>query len=80
MAGHGTGDTPVLWTLLAKIPEDEDITRCHRRSRVETKTYCIRLFGQRLSARVSDRQITEIHVRGAIPNRLTARAPFTYLV
>lgn len=80
MAGHGIGDTPVLRTLLGQIPEDEEITSCHRRGRVETKIYCVRFFGQGMSARVSDRQITEMHVRGDIPNRLTARGPFTHLV
>ncbi|MFT8419025.1 MAG: IS5 family transposase [Acetobacter sp.] len=44
----------------------------HRRSRVETKMYCIKLLGQRLTARDFDRQITEVHIRVAILNRFTA--------
>ncbi|MGX7347073.1 IS5 family transposase [Acetobacter pasteurianus] len=43
----------------------------HRRSRVETKMHCIKLLGQRLSARNFDRQITEVHVRIAVLNRFT---------
>lgn len=44
----------------------------HRRSRVEAKMHCIKLLGQRLSARDFNRQITEFHVRVAILNRFTA--------
>lgn len=44
----------------------------HRRSRVETKMHCIKLLGQRLTARDFDRQITEVHIRVAILNRFTA--------
>ncbi|AOW48040.1 MULTISPECIES: IS5 family transposase [Acetobacteraceae] len=44
----------------------------HRRSRVETKMHCIKLLGQRLTARDFDRQVTEVHVRIAILNRFTA--------
>ncbi|MFP2871877.1 IS5 family transposase [Acetobacter tropicalis] len=43
----------------------------HRRSRVETKMHCIKLLGQRLTARDFDRQITEVHIRVAILNRFT---------
>jgi hypothetical protein len=35
----------------------------HRRSRAETKMHCVKLLGQCLSARESDRQVAEFHVR-----------------
>ncbi|MFA3920572.1 transposase [Ruegeria hyattellae] len=44
----------------------------HRRSRVETKTHCVKLVGQRLMARGFDRQIAEIQIRIAVLNRYTA--------
>ena len=44
----------------------------HRRSRVETKTNCLKLLGQRLMARNFDRQTAELQVRIAILNRFTA--------
>ncbi|BAK84295.1 transposase [Komagataeibacter medellinensis NBRC 3288] len=44
----------------------------HRRSRVETKMHCIKLLGQRLTARDFDRQVTEFFVRIAILNQFTA--------
>lgn len=53
----------------------------HRRSRVETKMHCIKLLGQRLTARNFDRQVTEVHVRIAILNRFTALGiPFTQAI
>lgn len=48
------------------------LTRYHRRSRVETKMHCVKLLGQRLSARDFDRQVAEIQIRAAILNRFTA--------
>jgi hypothetical protein len=36
------------------------VTGYHRRSRVETKMHCVKLRGQRLSARDFDRQVAEI--------------------
>jgi len=52
-----------------------------RRSRVKTKMHCIKLLGQRLTARDFDRQITEVHVRVAILNRFTALdIPLTHAV
>ena len=36
------------------------LTGYHRRSRVETKMHCVKLLGQRLSARDFDRQVAEI--------------------
>jgi hypothetical protein len=48
------------------------LTRYHRRSRVETKMHCVKLLGQRLSARDFDRQVVEIQIRAAILNGLTA--------
>jgi len=48
------------------------LTRYHRRSRVETKMHCVKLIGQRLSARDFDRQVAEIQIRAAILNGFTA--------
>lgn len=61
------------------------LTRYHRRSRVETpsrdiavqypagqRMHCVKLLGQRLSARDFDRQVAEIQIRAAILNRYTA--------
>ena len=45
---------------------------CHRRSRVETKMHCGKLPGQRLMARDSDRQVSEVQVRVAVLNGSTA--------
>lgn len=44
----------------------------HRRSRVETKMQCVKLLGQRLSARDFDRQGAELQIRAAILNGFTA--------
>ena len=44
----------------------------HRRSRAETKMHCVKLLGQRLSAREFDRQVAEFHVRVAVLNGFTA--------
>ena len=44
----------------------------HRRSRAETKMHCVKLLGQRLSARDFDRQVAELQVRIAILNGYTA--------
>ena len=38
------------------------LTGYHRRSRVETKMHCLKLLGQRLSARDFDRQVAEIQI------------------
>jgi hypothetical protein len=48
------------------------LTGYHRRSRVETKTHCVKLLGQRLSARGFNRQVAEIQIRAAILNGFTA--------
>jgi hypothetical protein len=48
------------------------VTGYHRRSRVETKLHCVKLLGQRLSARDFDRQVAEIQIRAAILNGFTA--------
>lgn len=48
------------------------VTGYHRRSRVETKMHCVKLLGQRLSARDFDRQVAEIQIRAAILNGFTA--------
>jgi hypothetical protein len=48
------------------------VTGYHRRSRVETKMLCVKLLGQRLSARDFDRQVAEIQIRAAILNGFTA--------
>ena len=44
----------------------------HRRSRAETKMLCVKLLGQRLSARDFDRQVAELQVRVAVLNGFTA--------
>ena len=44
----------------------------HRRSRVETKMHCLKLLGQRLSARDFDRQVAEFQIRVAVLNGFTA--------
>lgn len=44
----------------------------HRRSRAETKMHCVKLLGQRLSARDFDRQVPEFQVRVAVLNGFTA--------
>lgn len=46
-------------------------SRYHRRSRAETKMHCVKLLGQRLSARNFDRQVAEFEVRVAVPNGFT---------
>ena len=48
------------------------VTGYHRKSRVETKMYCVKLLGQRLSAHDFDRQVAEIQIRAAILNGFTA--------
>lgn len=48
------------------------LTGYRRRSRVETKMHCVKLLGQRLSARDFDRQVAEIQIRAAILNQFTA--------
>ena len=44
----------------------------HRRSRAETKMHCVKLLGQRLSARDFDRQVAEFQSRVAVLNGFTA--------
>ena len=44
----------------------------HRRSRAETKMHCVKLPGQRLSARDFHRQVAEFQVRAAVLNGFTA--------
>ena len=41
----------------------------HRRSLVETKMNCIKLLGDKLSARSFDSQVNEIHAHVAVLNR-----------
>ncbi len=48
------------------------VTRYHRRSRVETKMHFVKLLGQRLSVRDFDRQVAEIRICAAILNDFTA--------
>ncbi len=43
----------------------------HRRSLVETKMHCIKLLGDRLSARRFHNQVNEIHARVAVLNKFT---------
>lgn len=44
----------------------------HRRSRAETKMYCMKLLGQKLMARDLDRQVAELQLRVAVMNGFTA--------
>ncbi len=44
----------------------------YRRSRAETKMHCVKLLGQRLTARDFDRQVAEFQVRVAVLNGFTA--------
>ena len=44
----------------------------HRRSRAETKMHCVKLLGQRLTARDFDRQVAEFQIRVAVMNGYTA--------
>lgn len=44
----------------------------HRRSRAETRMHCVKLLGQRLSARDFDRPVAEFQVRVAVLNGFTA--------
>ena len=44
----------------------------HRRSRAETKMHCVKLLGQRLTARDFDRQVAEFQVHVAVLNSFTA--------
>ncbi len=43
----------------------------HRRSLVETKMHCIKLLGDKLSARNFDSQVNDIHARVAVLNKFT---------
>lgn len=43
----------------------------HQRSLVETKMHCIKLLGDKLSARSFDSQVNEIHARIAVLNKFT---------
>jgi hypothetical protein len=43
----------------------------HRRSLVEMKMYCIKLLGDKLSARHFQSQVNEIHARAAVLNEFT---------
>ena len=74
------GDAPMLPELLDQIPPDQEIGRTigrrwsgyHRGSRAETKMHCVKLLGQRLSAREFDRQVAEFQVLVAVLNGFTA--------
>ncbi|MCO8092580.1 IS5/IS1182 family transposase, partial [Acinetobacter pseudolwoffii] len=53
----------------------------HRRSLVETKMHCIKLLGDKLSARSFDSQVNEIHARVTVLNRFTELGrPFTQVM
>ncbi|WP_419820368.1 IS5 family transposase [Acinetobacter sp.] len=53
----------------------------HRRSLVETKMHCIKLLGDKLSARNFDSQVNEIHARIAVLNKFTELGrPHTQIV
>ena len=44
----------------------------HRRSLIEAKMRCMKLLGERLSARTTHRQTAELQIRAALLNRFTA--------
>ena len=44
----------------------------HRRSLIEAKMRCMKLLGERLSARTSSRQTADLQIRTALLNRFTA--------
>ena len=44
----------------------------HRRSLIEAKMRCLKLLGERLSARTTHRQTAELQIRAALLNRFTA--------
>ena len=44
----------------------------HRRSLIEAKMRCMKLRGERLSARTFDRPTAELQIRAALLNRFTA--------
>ncbi len=44
----------------------------HRRSLIEAKMRCLKLLGERLMARTSNRQTAELQIRAALLNRFTA--------
>ena len=48
------------------------LTGYHRGSRFETKMHCMKLLGQRLSARDFERLVAEIQIRAAILNGFEA--------
>ena len=62
----------IKWVLTLGRALWRQVTGYHRRSRVETKMHCVKLLGQRLSARDFDRQVAEIQIRIAVLNRYTA--------
>ena len=43
----------------------------HRRSLIEAKMRCLKLLGERLSARTPNRQTAELQIRAALLNRFT---------
>ena len=49
-------------------------SRYHRRRRAKTRMHCMKLLGQRLSARDFDRQLAEFQVRVAVRNGFTHSA------
>jgi hypothetical protein len=53
----------------------------HRRTLVETKMRCFKLLGERVMARIFERQVVELQVRAAVLNRFThLGAPVTRAV
>lgn len=46
----------------------------HQSSLVETKMHCINRLGERVMSRTFERQVNELHIRGAILNRFTELA------
>ncbi|ENV48864.1 hypothetical protein P255_02784 [Acinetobacter brisouii CIP 110357] len=64
---NNVSDSQVLGDLLDQIPLDEQIdSGYHRRSLIETKMHCIKLLGDKLTARNFQSQVNEIHARVAV--------------
>ena len=61
----------ILRSSASQVDTMEKYLGYHRRSLVETKMCCIKLLGDKLSARSFQSQVNEIHARVAVLNRFT---------
>ena len=67
-----TADVFIGWDLVEKIRQHWSVTDAVGRHLDGPYLQCLKLLGQRLSARDFDRQVAEIQVRAAILNGFTA--------